>query len=354
MDLGYVGVTFFFVLSGFILTWTHSPSDTARKFWSRRFARIYPVHLLTLVIAVVMLVSGLRDISGSPSWFVPQLLLVQSWIPRLHLPQFNAPSWSLSDESFFYLLFPLVLRRLPTSRLFPMALAILAWSWLLGGLEFIVLLFPRWAPSIYWFPGYRMGEFYIGVAVGLAFRNGWRPRIPLAVGVVVATSCYLAAWWAARLISKELFAAFWLAQPVCAVGFAVLIIASAMADIEGRASPFRVRWLVRLGQWSFALYMIHELVMRVVHSFSFGRTGSEVPYLLSGLVSIALAGAIYEWYERPIERRLRVRFGQGPSLIAMADARVVADRGVAESVTVTAGDCIGAERREVGGEHRTP
>src|SRR5947208_9971420 len=52
-DFGYIGVDFFFVLSGFVLTWSWRPELRARRFWWHRFARIWPLHLTTLVLAVV-------------------------------------------------------------------------------------------------------------------------------------------------------------------------------------------------------------------------------------------------------------------------------------------------------------
>ena len=44
-SVGYVGVALFFVLSGFVLTWSYKPADGAKKFYLRRFARVYPLHL---------------------------------------------------------------------------------------------------------------------------------------------------------------------------------------------------------------------------------------------------------------------------------------------------------------------
>ena len=70
--------------------------------------------------------------------------------------------------------------------------------------------------------------------------------------------------------------------------------------------------------------MIHELVVLLVHAFGFWRTGSVLPHVIAGLISIALSEIICGLYERPIERRLRSRFGQRRSLIAMGAAPVLA------------------------------
>src|SRR2546430_4023453 len=52
---GWAGVSFFFVLSGFVLAWAARPTDTAAKFWRRRFFKIYPNHLLTFIAAAILL-----------------------------------------------------------------------------------------------------------------------------------------------------------------------------------------------------------------------------------------------------------------------------------------------------------
>ena len=134
LRIGRLGVDLFFALSGFILTHTYltrmGPRIRLRataEFWWLRLARIYPVHLVMLVVAGLA-VFAQAQITGNPlnrSWFtvtdfVKQLLLIQEWGPD---PQrgWNFVAWSLSMEWFAYLLFPLLVlilwfgyRRIPT------------------------------------------------------------------------------------------------------------------------------------------------------------------------------------------------------------------------------------------------
>ncbi len=74
--LGYTGVAMFFVLSGFVLAWSTKPGTRARTFYRRRFARIYPAHLVVLLAAAVVPVV---QVARSLTVALPNLFLVQSW-----------------------------------------------------------------------------------------------------------------------------------------------------------------------------------------------------------------------------------------------------------------------------------
>lgn len=116
---GYTGVGFFFILSGFILTHVYERdikqgNFNMKLFYAKRFARIYPLHLLTLILWIPLTINLLMK---SPlSWtahFIENSLLIQSFIPiRSHYFSFNFAAWSISNEVFFYLLFPFLIKLL--------------------------------------------------------------------------------------------------------------------------------------------------------------------------------------------------------------------------------------------------
>ena len=119
---GYLAVTLFFILSGFILAYTYDGQIDGKTnrlhFWEARFARIYPVYFLSLMLAFWFE----RGLSLGTRLAV--LGMVQAWDPRA--PQltgaWNYPAWTLSVEAFFYLCFPFLLpwmsRKLSTRVLF--------------------------------------------------------------------------------------------------------------------------------------------------------------------------------------------------------------------------------------------
>ena len=121
MRVGRLGVDLFFALSGFILTHTYLTrmgpklrgGDTVR-FWWLRLARIYPVHLVMLIVAGLAVFAQARVLGEvidrdwwNPIDFVKNLLLIQEWGPN---PErgWNFVAWSLSMEWLAYLAFPLL------------------------------------------------------------------------------------------------------------------------------------------------------------------------------------------------------------------------------------------------------
>src|SRR4051812_31603838 len=116
----WVGVSFFFILSGFVLTWSVRHHDTTRAFWRRRFFKIYPNHLLTLIAAAVLL-GGVSKMALDLMAAILNALLLHSFFPDMTIwTSYNSVSWSLSNEALFYLLFPavfLLIKRIRPERL---------------------------------------------------------------------------------------------------------------------------------------------------------------------------------------------------------------------------------------------
>ncbi|MFM9615051.1 acyltransferase family protein [Streptomyces niveiscabiei] len=298
---GAVGVSFFFVLSGFVLAWSARDGDKAHRFWRRRLARIYPVHLVTALLTLLLaatLVPGLRP-SGTGET-VANLLLVSSW-KRDWWQAVNPVSWSLTCEAFFYAVFPLLhllLRRLGSRAL----------AGALTAAALLVLLLP-WANlhySLGWTltsnPAARLPEFVLGAAAGYLVRLGtWRgPGLDVSLALTVV----------GYFLTHQLPSSY--STSACTViGLTLLIPAAATADLRGLPSFWRHRRLVVLGEWSFAFYMIHVLVLHLAEQL-LPLHHLPTPLALTAtttalLLSLALAWALYEGIERPARRLLLPR-----------------------------------------------
>jgi peptidoglycan/LPS O-acetylase OafA/YrhL len=305
-ELGYLGVTFFFALSGFVLTWSASGRRVSPvAFFRRRFARVYPLHLATAVVAG--LAGIVYGVAAGPGTWAAVLLLVQAWIPDRDVYfGLNGVSWSLSCEAFFYAVTPLLLlaaaRR--SSRAVWTGVALAAGAVLTASL--VAVSADQDLDLAVWVsPWYSVVAFGSGMALALTLQRGmarW-PPLPVATAALLASVglVVLGSWDAGWPRSLATFA----------VLPAILLVlgAAARQDLAGQRSWLSRRWMIRLGEWSFALYLVHPLVMHAVR-----RVGHlpvlEGPVAVLGLLafvvlSTAAAAAAYVVVERPAERWLR-------------------------------------------------
>jgi peptidoglycan/LPS O-acetylase OafA/YrhL len=163
------------------------------------------------------------------------------------------------------------------------------------------------------FPGYRVGEFLIGVVLGWAIRSGWRPSWQLSHAVVATAVAYVAA---ALLVGGLFFSTTrrdralgnMYADVIILIPVAALIAALATRDLAGRPT-----WLAKplpglLGGASFAFYLVHTSVITWAGQLPLEvlRTAHGLPVLVGVVViALALALALHRFVERPVEKALR-------------------------------------------------
>jgi len=336
---GHVGVTFFFVLSGFILAWCYHHAfatvdpeglrSTARKFWFARFARVWPLHaamfLVAVPIALVGISDGLRGLFTTAWQGFANLFLLHAWLPvggEDGLAQtFNGPSWTLSCEAFFYAIFPLlavlVLRRLRWG----MAQLVLAAAatWLaLGALGVLVDGLDRGHWLMHVFPGTRAADFVIGVALGLgivqhlqrarlAHPDAPRPstsaRWTLLEAAALAATCLSPLVWAlaASDVLPETLGSSWFHLPVMV--FAIGLMALERGGISRGILAWRP--LLWLGEASYALYLTHMVLLVVAYrAGAYDLLGPWVASLLLAGAALVVAGVVHERFEKPVRARL--------------------------------------------------
>jgi len=304
---GTVGVSFFFILSGFILAWTGRPGDGRRAFWRRRFARVVPAYIAALLaVTVVNVASG----DGFTGWNLLPLTLLQSWVPS-ETAYFatSAVFWSLSTEAFFYLIFPLVFpwmagrgTRVLVGMSAGLVLAVVVVAFVVNPVERGSV--GNW--FFFVFPPVRFLEFALGIIAALLLRRGALPGVPMKGALSLAgVACVVSAFVPLSFMSVA----------VTLVPFMLLIIATAQADLSGKRTAFARRQVVALGDWSYAFYLTHitviavylSLLEKVLHANRETLSWASLPIhvLVMLALSTAAAAALHRWVEAPMEKRLR-------------------------------------------------
>jgi peptidoglycan/LPS O-acetylase OafA/YrhL len=291
LPLGNASVSFFFVLSGFILTYAYEGRlrtfSDIRSFWFTRWARIWPLHLVCWIYAISVTSLGFYYLPGNRELLakaVCQLFLIQSWIPIYRWPfSFNDVSWSISDEAFFYLIFPLLF-----------VLSFRRFAWAVSALLAVVLVTVGMVQSLQrlemlpdWFdpvcfthlnPFIRSYDFLMGMLAGRIFLASRIRHRPIGFWVstmheTLAIALTVLVWWFAikshtlYLIKQSPYAG-----PVIKtfVEFSGLAICFAyMVYVFGRTQGLWARLagfplMVYLGEISYSLYLCHALVIKTL------------------------------------------------------------------------------------------
>jgi peptidoglycan/LPS O-acetylase OafA/YrhL len=316
---GWIGVTLFFVLSGFLITGIlldtqHEPGHF-RRFYLRRTLRIAPLYYAVLLVTFVVLPlvgaapESVRADAPQQLWLWTYL---SNWVQPFGMAGHSFPHfWSLAVEEQFYLLWPLLTwRRSPR--------AVLYWGLALAVVSLLVragLLLGGGTPDMayVWSPC-RMDALALGGSVAaalrmprLASRLMARRRQLLVAAVAVFTLCVLAI----HGLQRTTFAMQTLGYCLLAISFSLLVLALACADLAGdvqlgpglwRAAPLRV-----LARYSYGIYIIHKPLQQGIGTplmQSFGArvqqsTAANATYFVVGLAaSLALAALSYHLFEQ--------------------------------------------------------
>jgi peptidoglycan/LPS O-acetylase OafA/YrhL len=311
--IGGQGVTFFFVLSGFLMMWVFKPDEHPGVFYWRRIGRIWPAHLVTLLLAIYAYYIMAHLTIDWPS-LILSVFLVQTWPPHVYptLPG-NEVTWTLSVELLFYLLFPLLGRLAARCRTRWLAAATvlgLAGMWLTNWIA-AVNATPATAGWIMRLPVVYLPEFLLGMTVALAVRRGW--RLPLRPVVpVLLLAAYVGVYYQGRPrfpvgVAQQIDYTERQAVAICSV---LIILAFVQREIRGKRGVLNTRPLVLLGAWSYCFYLIHHSLSRIA-TYIWGRLPDDNWALLGvlavGVVGNVLAWLLFRYVEEPAERWMRRR-----------------------------------------------
>lgn len=304
---GYLAVQTFFVLSGFVLAQSYAHTRWNRHSWTRfitaRFARIYPVYLLSL---------------GLISWFALQFLLkpertwlqkagvlgnyafvLQGWTGSLNVG-WNTPAWSLSCEFFFYLCFPALFLCLGRGGLVRVIFAFCA------SLVVPIALARAGVPQM-WKPIHHLSDFVAGIAASRIYGALVRSRLATKpLGAFLTAGAFLSGagfiiW--PHVLDGTLLSLNTVLRPLNAallIGLAIgggLVARMLATDIAGY-----------LGKASYSMYILHIPLLWWFSRYTYYRWGSASP-AWTGLIFLAVVVGVsiaaFEYVEVPANRWIR-------------------------------------------------
>jgi peptidoglycan/LPS O-acetylase OafA/YrhL len=302
MLLGYISVSFFFTLSGYILAVSYLPRKVStQQFWWARFARIYPLFLVTLFIGCPQYLIGVAKqigyhaaAAGLLDKLVGNIFLLQAWIPSM--AKIDFPNWSLSVEAFFYLLFPFLLVALAKPRVrFLATIGVLTY---LAGICFVVsAIHAHVAEDVLRYnPLFHLHSFVIGAVVGV-IHTKVRLHSRLAPAfLAMAILCFAFTVHYYSYIPMSL-----LHDGLLVPAFVCLILAFDSGN-KGLDRLLSAKWLVILGEASYGLYLLHIPLWEVFHHLRLDHSGAG--YLLYLFSAITLSVLSFFYLETPLRRLL--------------------------------------------------
>lgn len=351
---GGAGVSLFFVLSGFVLTYRYGDrfaerTGDLRRYVVARVARIVPLHLLAMAVVVPVVLAIDRPDIGAPAMAAGALanvVLLHAWVPAQSFHVWNGPSWSISVEAFFYAVFPVLValvvwpamrRRRLGRTILGVGLVQIVGGFLLLYVAADALLARSADPEgarlivgrLQQVPALRLGEFVIGCLLGAAYRPEYRSSPVglwralesrrarsglLAVAVVaaaaiqfspacLAASCGPGSTTAAGLVDLRIFMVY---LPL------VVITVSAVAWGTSWASrPLASRPMVALGEASYAIYILQWIAWLLINEGAGEPSQLEATGAVAAVLLVALA--VNRAVERPIRSLITARWAASTS-----------------------------------------
>lgn len=339
---GYIGVSVFFVLSGFILAYNYLDSLNKKsidyqRFWLNRFARVYPLYFFALFLSAPIFINKVvQNLNSTSSLFeaiftaTSALTLLQAWTPWTAC-KWNCPGWSLSAEAFFYLVFPFIsiyVSRLSYRKL--ISWVVVSWIASLIAPSLYLLVNPQhayyevntpllfWQTFVFFTPLFHLPQFLIGVLAAAIFLKKYdtssRTKVP-------SFARFLPGLFELLLIIILLknidIPNVWLNNGLIAPLFALLIFT--LGQGQGIIAKFlSLPIFIILGNASYAMYILHIPVLVWMHFISkvigIGDSNSLSFFLFYILIITGVSVAAFYVIETPLRKVVINRLGKRLSL----------------------------------------
>ena len=302
IGLGSYGVTFFIILSGFVITLGYFKkldgyrNDKFKQFMVKRISNIYPLHIITFILAIFVFFPRLI---AKPLEYgfagILHISLLQTFIPDSRIyGAFNAVSWYLSVCLFFYLITPFLFRIVKRiqSKNINLGLFILG----VYTIQLIIVFILKDSSFAYWLfynsPIFRSFDYFIGVLLGLTYierRSISKNKINYSILEVLSVILLIAVFYFRTYINVAfLYGTYY--TPLIVLTIWVFSFDKGYISKFLSKKPFQY-----LGSISMEFYMIHLLVITVVTNIvsqSFSVTRIIISFVISFVLSILLSKTV--------------------------------------------------------------
>ena len=303
------GVSFFFMLSGFILSHAGDETEYSKPtnrvtFWIRRFARVYPLYLITLLISVL---SYVKTNSDSYTWLMQLPLCIfglQSFVPSPRwVYAFNPISWSVSCELFFYLTFPFLFLLIRNKK--PGLLGL----YIAGTVMISFLFAANWKIVNYANPLMRIADFMLGMLLfdfSLKKSNSlsrFRATFLEIGGILLLILMLGLSYFVPSNLQASIL--YWPAM---------LLILWIFSNEKGALSKMLSgRLFVYLGHISYSVYLLQHIIAIYLRAglTRLGLMPSNMAYIAIHFFLLMLFSTLsYHFLELPTNRFFRRKLGQ--------------------------------------------
>lgn len=313
---GAVGMSMFFVLSGFILTHAYGSQkiNLSQFFWNR-FACIYPIYLLAAVLALPWLARGmlLESRLTSPLFAILSglvllvfgLLLIQAWLPQAFGFRNNGASWSISNEAFFYSVFPFardMFLSVDSRRLAGMFSLLCLLSSLVPVSAIVFSNAPESFALFYALPFYRLAEFLCGMISYISMKRiRWnRKKIAILLSVVLLGTTHVA-------LLGDILPSYTLHNWIVIPAVASALILLYQSELSGNSV---LCWpiFVWLGQISYCFYSFQFHVLEGLRFvMPIEKVGGWIYAGVATTLLLVVSAVAHHYVEEPARRWIRSR-----------------------------------------------
>ena len=319
VNAGFISVSYFILLSGFVLAYNYSERARngeldRKRFWEARFTRIYPIYFLSLVLSLGQLSGEYPVHTKAMFWtgVVLTPLLLQGFVPAV-ATFLNTPAWTMSAEAAYYMIFPWVAKWKRPERIAPHIMK-MAGVWALGlvpGALYIAFnpdgiahpdrwSYGPWLEALKYTPYTHVFSFVFGVMLADLNRMIARTaRLRLWLGIIGFGGIY-------GLLSMGSLVPYAIIHD----GLLMPLFGCIVLGLAGEnllAHALGIRPLVFVGEASYCLYLLHFSLWNLIHNshildaLGLARFDPWISYVL--LIGLAIL-ALY-FIEKPAQRKLR-------------------------------------------------